>query len=478
MSIISLDDFFHVMEQIMTCFPVRDGYVLSPLPESMLRLMENESLYLKNQKSGTSAFGVEGFDVLKSDNLPGNGKRSFRKKDKNAKEKMTSADLASSNRRGNLSTKPDVEIPVVHALVSDVSCAPMRSNSLVAHEKSERLIQEETGKAAGRIREPKKAFSKDKACLPYLSDDEALEVVASSDARKYGEVGDDFVHPNGKLTSKTHSTDRTGEEDRLNNQKVVQCGPYIKGTGSSGKNCVAINSLDDKLKGVNDGIADPSAPDKLIPLQQSGLNEEGEMNFKESGTKRKSKECEINDVRHTENPKDSIEALSSAEKKKRTQSKGDHPLEKQNAVKSIKELSKSVRKELHKDSLSESKAAKMGCRADSTESPFREKMKANEKDYSGFSEKSNEGQSTKKVECPPKSEAHENDSEIVPLMANGPTSSAAAAPFSHVVIEDNWVCCDKCQKWRLLPYGTDPAQLPKKWLCTMLNWLYVLLIFH
>ncbi|XP_065863620.1 uncharacterized protein [Euphorbia lathyris] len=36
---------------------------------------------------------------------------------------------------------------------------------------------------------------------------------------------------------------------------------------------------------------------------------------------------------------------------------------------------------------------------------------------------------------------------------------------------DNWVCCDSCQKWRLLPYDTLPEHLPKKWLCSMINWL-------
>ncbi|XP_028762310.1 uncharacterized protein LOC114720781 isoform X2 [Neltuma alba] len=36
---------------------------------------------------------------------------------------------------------------------------------------------------------------------------------------------------------------------------------------------------------------------------------------------------------------------------------------------------------------------------------------------------------------------------------------------------DNWVQCDKCQKWRLLPLGTNPESLPEKWLCSMLNWL-------
>ncbi|KAK9001841.1 hypothetical protein V6N11_024539 [Hibiscus sabdariffa] len=48
------------------------------------------------------------------------------------------------------------------------------------------------------------------------------------------------------------------------------------------------------------------------------------------------------------------------------------------------------------------------------------------------------------------------------------TSHAPAAP---VLIKENWVCCDKCQKWRLLPININPSDLPEKWLCSMLNWL-------
>ncbi|XP_017630350.1 cysteine-tryptophan domain-containing zinc finger protein 3 isoform X3 [Gossypium arboreum] len=48
------------------------------------------------------------------------------------------------------------------------------------------------------------------------------------------------------------------------------------------------------------------------------------------------------------------------------------------------------------------------------------------------------------------------------------TSLATAAP---TLIIENWVRCDKCQKWRLLPININPADLPEKWLCSMLDWL-------
>ncbi|XP_042754011.2 cysteine-tryptophan domain-containing zinc finger protein 7 [Lactuca sativa] len=55
-------------------------------------------------------------------------------------------------------------------------------------------------------------------------------------------------------------------------------------------------------------------------------------------------------------------------------------------------------------------------------------------------------------------------------MGNGLVSDAAVPMVAPVVNED-WVCCDKCEKWRLLPPGVNPSSLPEKWLCSMLDWL-------
>lgn len=46
-----------------------------------------------------------------------------------------------------------------------------------------------------------------------------------------------------------------------------------------------------------------------------------------------------------------------------------------------------------------------------------------------------------------------------------PIEVAPAAP------PDNWVGCDRCEKWRLLPIGIEPDNLPDKWLCSMSTWL-------
>ncbi|KAG8063375.1 hypothetical protein GUJ93_ZPchr0003g18536 [Zizania palustris] len=50
------------------------------------------------------------------------------------------------------------------------------------------------------------------------------------------------------------------------------------------------------------------------------------------------------------------------------------------------------------------------------------------------------------------------------------TTNAASLPALDV-IKDNWVHCDMCHKWRLLPHGTNTSMFPKKWKCSMLDWL-------
>ncbi|KAL6500366.1 hypothetical protein OROHE_025732 [Orobanche hederae] len=64
---------------------------------------------------------------------------------------------------------------------------------------------------------------------------------------------------------------------------------------------------------------------------------------------------------------------------------------------------------------------------------------------------------------------HGLGSQSNPPVGNGPSSEAPTG--SVPLVEEDWVSCDKCQKWRLLPLGTNLKSLPDKWLCRMLTWL-------
>lgn len=62
-------------------------------------------------------------------------------------------------------------------------------------------------------------------------------------------------------------------------------------------------------------------------------------------------------------------------------------------------------------------------------------------------------------------------SNACPIAGNKSAPEMVQTAAAPQLIEENWVCCDHCQKWRLLPVGIKPEQLPEKWLCSMLNWL-------
>jgi hypothetical protein len=67
--------------------------------------------------------------------------------------------------------------------------------------------------------------------------------------------------------------------------------------------------------------------------------------------------------------------------------------------------------------------------------------------------------------------ASEEQKMHIPPPATVSTTNAAPILPAPVVIEEHWVCCDICQRWRLLPYEMNPSSLPKKWKCSMLHWL-------
>ncbi|PWA91451.1 Zinc finger, CW-type [Artemisia annua] len=68
---------------------------------------------------------------------------------------------------------------------------------------------------------------------------------------------------------------------------------------------------------------------------------------------------------------------------------------------------------------------------------------------------------------------------VYPGVGPGPTQQLVSASGNGLPVldaasaagEDLWVCCDRCEKWRLLPPGLNPGNLPEKWLCSMLDWL-------
>lgn len=118
-------------------------------------------------------------------------------------------------------------------------------------------------------------------------------------------------------------------------------------------------------------------------------------------------------------------------------------------------------------------------RIDSLETPYDDKQKESE-----VAERSTpttncgakERSGGKRVDKTLTAEVYSNTATNVWCTGNAPSTDAenrkgVPSMLPPVEMEDNWVQCDRCHKWRLLPVGTNPDSLPEKWLCSMLNWL-------
>ena len=131
-------------------------------------------------------------------------------------------------------------------------------------------------------------------------------------------------------------------------------------------------------------------------------------------------------------------------------------------------------KESQAPSIGKEKLEKKEIRMDPLGTPVKEKASASKlrvamKETCAASNKLKSG--GKKSSCPSTFEGHQEVSKTSALTGNESISGALPTEVAPVVIQENWVCCDRCHKWRLLPYGENPDCLPKKWLCSMLYWL-------
>ena len=133
-------------------------------------------------------------------------------------------------------------------------------------------------------------------------------------------------------------------------------------------------------------------------------------------------------------------------------------------------------KESEAPSIGKEKLEKKEIRMDPLGTPVKEKASASKlrvamKETCAASNKLKERSGGKKSSCPSTFEGHQEVSKTSALTGNESISGALPTEVAPVVIQENWVCCDRCHKWRLLPYGENPDCLPKKWLCSMLYWL-------
>ncbi|XP_028751562.1 uncharacterized protein LOC114711340 [Neltuma alba] len=394
--------------QAMTSFPIPGGVLISPLQESMLYLKRREKIH-GDGKSLSALNGQENCSMSDdSESIMG-------EEDLLKKKKVRI--LHPKKRLGNKT--PDCK----DFLFNDLKGTPLFSSFCDAGKTAEMI---------GRASEVSKKVSKDGANGRMVSTEAVKEELLESIS------GQDFDNSDKKHMG-SGSRQRVIERKPANSLKNNSLGPNNNGQG---KGSISSQKADlDVIKCFGEDSQ------KVETNRKGKLLSDGK--HKSKGDQSPSKAVAIA-------KKDTFEAGNNEMvNNKKSSGFGDDSKSKMAKTKSSKynDVGGSGAHSLKHDEVE--------CIADGTD-PV---------DGSKYEVKIKERQSSDKMEkliCGPGIKDALNACPVARNKSAPEMVQTAAAPQ---LIEENWVCCDRCQKWRLLPIGIKPEQLPEKWLCSMLNWL-------
>ncbi|XP_057508064.1 cysteine-tryptophan domain-containing zinc finger protein 7 [Actinidia eriantha] len=447
--------------EIMTSFPVHGSLLLSPLPDALINLIEKEKLQGESKPKCTQKYGQERLNG--SDSERGDNKLLRGKKPKSVENNAFSVEFKIHSNKGIqndtvvlLKKETDIDASVCEEVVAKAAKLPLLSNSYSNVVNSEKATAKvvDNSRVANKVKE--ESFSN-------LAKEEALEAVSTQE-----------IHSIEKSSGKAVSSGKVLEDRNTIFPNGISVYPgkdgHLKVEKADGF-AKADSNVSKETKAQNAEPVDPSAlkaSKKATSHEKDDMHVASKKEHSSSGTKKKSKGSQTHGAQGAEVPKDSSRIDSSfvSENKKSTH--------KSEVEDSKFEKAPGEAKYIYSDFFGDIELEQGDNDADSAELLSADVPKGFEavgKNTFAFNSKLKEMLNGKKMERSFISEAHLKEaSNAAPITGNGPISNVLPATAGPMVKED-WVCCDKCQKWRLLPLGTNPESLPEKWLCSMLNWL-------
>lgn len=447
----------------MTTFPVHGGLLLSPLPDDLIHLVEKEKLpkearYVPLPRGGLESVGLfmNGSDAMKG------GSKMLGEKNMKPVERNDNSDESKSEKSGDtrngiggMSKKEsDFDALACEELVSKTLKLPILSNS---YPTSGDMIKSRGTNNKGVV--------KDKVFLDRAEEEPREPTVTKEEG---------FVEKR-----KSSSTGKGLEDRKASSVDEIPAHLNKKGQQNGEKTCDIAKSGSIVAKGRKALITEPVDSSKQKVSQKAVLHEQDmKLHIGKDpipGEKKKSKGS--NGIPVMEVPKESLTVGSMKEnlnvgssvapkRKKGTHTENCASNSDSENIKLHKDTGRNM--DRYKDFFGELEEE------ENQIDPLEDKLKESDVFTKGLSSNvpPKETPGAIKSDKPSISESFPTmASNLPPRSGNGPSSEAAPATGAPVLIEENWVCCDKCQKWRLLPIGTNPDHLPEKWLCSMLNWL-------
>ncbi|XP_059659524.1 cysteine-tryptophan domain-containing zinc finger protein 7 isoform X2 [Cornus florida] len=454
--------------QSMTSFPVPGGILLSPLPADLICFTAKEKLRGESRSGFVHKGSQEGSAMLVngSDSARADGKVLGDKKPKSSEKNASSVELKNLCGRNAqngigvlLKKETGIDAYDCEQLVSNALKLPLLSISDCNVVDS----------AKGTTREfdiskvVNKSVVKDES-IAVLEKEEPVKVVSTQDIG-WAEKPNGNVGTAGKVWE---------EKKGSPHDNVSVC--LRKDSNFKGEKNDSFAKADSNVfngrKTLNAEHMDHSK--HKTDLKATSHEEDGKKlatgkEYLSSGGKKKSKgsESQRRSAKSTEVPKDSLNVDSSLVPKNR---KGNNYLPKSEVedVKLQKDYGKS--RDTYRDFFGELELDQGDKDVDSVEMPSADGLKdaeVVEKSTFALNSTSKERLNGRKIDKLSTSDVYPKvASNVASLTGNG-AGPGTVAP----VVKEDWVCCDKCQTWRLLPHGTNPDSLPEKWLCSMLDWL-------
>ncbi|KAK6940935.1 Zinc finger, CW-type, partial [Dillenia turbinata] len=455
--------------QIMTSFPVHSSMLLSPLPDDLMHLTENEKLFKDGPSISVARGGidhsvsfVDGSNLVRTDRkgLGEKKKKSVAKNDFVLDVKKGGGKDAWNGIDVRSKKELDVDSVVCEEIVSNALRLPLLSNSFDGAADSTK----------GPVRAPipshgaTNGAGKDKFFHDAVKE-ELLGLMSPEDSiSPEGQNGHMILAGKFQESKEMNSQNdfsinltKRGCQKRERSQDLLKA-DFNVSRASKNQNTEPLDSQN------HIGCC------KWTPSEQDGKDLPPMKECQSSEGKKKSKGSLIHGNLTSEAIKEVLKGSSSSLPKNKKGVHAENNISKNDIddFKMQKDVIKA--KDRYRDFFGEEEEKEI----DPLEPPSEDKHKESdlvERNISSIDSVSKERSSSKKTERPINAEAYPKAVlNVASKMEDGPATNSAP-PVAPVVIEENWVCCDKCQKWRLLPIGTNPDSLPEKWLCSMLTWL-------
>ncbi|XP_040931858.1 cysteine-tryptophan domain-containing zinc finger protein 7 [Gossypium hirsutum] len=420
--------------RLMTSFSVPEEALLSPLPDHLLNLIVKEKKLKENRS-----------DSRKCDGMLSRHKKAKSMEKKNSLAERTSGiNREIMNGSGLMPKKEaDIDLLACEELVSKTLKLPLLSNSSSA---SDKVKNKGTTRNKG-VHD----VDMEKSVEPLLAQEIGWENLSASSAQKVLEE---------QKTSVLDVISGNARKDGYN--KADKTYDAVKANSNTLKGCKALKneSVDPSKKKISQGATLDEQDNMKLPSAEECMS---------SGGKRKSKDSQHRGSLAAEVPKESLRVSSSLMVRNKQTAHANSYANKRES--GDKKLERPFRKaeDRYKDFFGDTgESEQEENQASSLEICSKDQLKEAdniEKSTSSIHSAHSERLSGKKTEDLLATESYpratvDGASNSTNVNVAG-TSHATAAP---VMIRENWVCCDNCQKWRLLPVSINPADLPENWL--------------